>query len=78
MARIRLATWHGRHAPGEVIEVPDGQVPGLRRDGRVAEVVADEPQAVADTPVDRPAAEPSPLVDEPVEAPLARRRGKSG
>ncbi|WP_326806646.1 hypothetical protein OHB04_02320 [Streptomyces sp. NBC_01775] len=78
MARIRLATWHGGHAPGEVVEVPDDQVPGLRRDGRVAEVVADEPQAVADAPVDGPATEPVPPVDEPVEAPLPRRRGKSG
>ncbi|GAA2629598.1 hypothetical protein [Streptomyces axinellae] len=74
MARIKLAAWHAGRAPGEVVEVPDGDVPGLRRDGRVGEVVADEPEAVAVTPVDGPPTEPAP----PVEAPLPRRRGKSG
>ena len=77
MARIKLATWHAGRAPGEVVEVPDGDVPGLWRDGRVAEVVPDESEAVADAPVDGPSAEPAPPA-EPVEAPLPRRRGKTG
>lgn len=68
MARIRLATWHGAHAPGSVVEVPDDQVPGLRRDGRVAEVVADEP----------PPAPVPPEAESPTEPAPRRRRKDTG
>ncbi|MEU4967777.1 hypothetical protein [Streptomyces smyrnaeus] len=74
MARIKLAAWHAGRRPGDVVEVPDGEVPGLRRDGRVAEVVSDEPKAVADAPADGPAAERG---EGLAEAAKPRRRGKS-
>ena len=39
MAWVRLSNWMGGHAPGEVVEVADGDVKGLIRDGRVADVL---------------------------------------
>lgn len=42
MARIRLAHWHDGHNPGDEIDVPDDDLPGLLRDGRVAEVLSGE------------------------------------
>ncbi|MEU2724075.1 hypothetical protein [Streptomyces smyrnaeus] len=75
MARIKLASWHAGRRPGDVVEVPDGEVPGLRRDGRVAEVVSDEPKAVAVTPPGGSAAEPA-LTEQPDEPVKPRRRGK--
>lgn len=39
MPRIRLSNWYGDKAPGDEIDVDDATLKGLRRDGRVAEVV---------------------------------------
>lgn len=44
MPRIRLAHWHGGHAPGDVITVDDDTLRALQRDGRVNEVLPDEPE----------------------------------
>jgi hypothetical protein len=43
MPRIRLAFWHDGHAPGDEVDVDDGTLRALRRDGRVAEVLPDKP-----------------------------------
>lgn len=53
MPRIKLANWHGDHAPGDEIDVDDVELKALARDGRVAEVV--EPMA-ADAPKPEPEA----------------------
>lgn len=37
--RIKLASWYGDHAPGEVVDVDEAAVKGLQRDGLVAEVL---------------------------------------
>lgn len=65
MPRIKLAFWHGDHQPGDEVDVTDDELAGLRRDGRVAEVLTSEPPAPAD---DKPAetttdgAQPAPEV----------------
>jgi hypothetical protein len=46
MPRIELAYWHGRHKPGDIIDVSDDEARQLVRDGRVARVVPDEPPAL--------------------------------
>jgi hypothetical protein len=55
MPRIKLANWHGEHAPGAELDVDDVELKALRRDGRVAEVV--EPAAEP--------ARPEPAADAP-------------
>lgn len=45
MPRIKLAFWHGDHNPGDELDVNDEELAGLRRDGRVAEVLNSEPPA---------------------------------
>lgn len=83
MAHVRLASWHGAHAPGEVIEVPDDQVQGLRYDGRISEVVGQQVAAsAADTSeANDDAAESEPVLTEQqherLGAAAKRRRGKS-
>lgn len=81
MAHVRLANWHGDAAPGDVIEVPDDQVQGLRYDGRISEVVDEsdvqspaetEPVNVSTESESAPTAEQSEKLAEP-----RRRRGKS-
>ena len=65
MPRIRLAYWHGRHKPGDEVDVSDDELRDLTRDGRVAEVL----QAPAQAPVhEEPAVEP--------EAPAAEGRSR--
>jgi len=67
MTHIRLANWLNGRAPGEVVEVPDGELPALRRDGRVAEVVEQPTPAVV--------VEPESAADEPEKPPRRTRRG---
>lgn len=77
MPRIKLAFWHGDHKPGDELDVSDDELAGLRRDGRVAEVLAPEPPAPAD---DKPAektvdgAQPGPEVSS---APAESRSRKA-
>lgn len=59
MPRIKLAHWHGGHAPGEELNVTDDDLRALERDGRVAEVVKTEPAQTA----------PAPAVELDAEAP---------
>jgi hypothetical protein len=80
--RVRLANWHGRIAPGSVVEVPDDEVPGMRRDGRIAEVLPEEQHAPAVAVPAPPVETPEPPLTEglPAAEPeqgRARRRGKS-
>lgn len=59
--RIKLASWYGDQAPGEVIEVSEAKAKALVRDGLVAEVVADVPPSLlgeAEEPPEAPASEP--------------------
>lgn len=83
MARIRLAHWHDGHNPGDEVDVPDDELPGLVRDGRVAEILDGRllPPAVA-TAVNA-TGEPEPVLTvEQVETmqaaaePPSRRRRK--
>ncbi|MEU0200931.1 MULTISPECIES: hypothetical protein [unclassified Streptomyces] len=39
MPRIKLANWYGDNAPGDELDVDDGMVKRLHRDGLVAEVI---------------------------------------
>ncbi|MEX3101255.1 MULTISPECIES: hypothetical protein [unclassified Streptomyces] len=41
--RIKLASWYGDKAPGDVIDVDGTTAKALARDGLVAEVVEDAP-----------------------------------
>lgn len=88
MPRIRLAHWHGGHAPGSEIDVSDDELVALRRDGRVAAVLPAEEGgvlepttavAVNDTsepePVEAPPAESDPAPEDgDGEQPKGRRR----
>lgn len=58
MPRIELAFWHGKHKPGDVIQVTEDEVRALRRDGRVARVLPDvpPPAPVAPTAEEQPTA----------------------
>lgn len=60
MPRIELAFWHGKHKPGDVIQVTEDEVRALRRDGRVAKVLPD-------------IAPPAPDVSPAAEQPTAKR-----
>lgn len=79
MPRIRLAFWHDGHAPGDEIDVTDGDLPALQRDGRVAHVLAAEEPVAAQQSSAQPetavAPESSPET-EPAKAELetGRRR----
>jgi hypothetical protein len=44
MPRIRLAHWHGAHAPGDEIDVDDDVLRALLRDGRVNELLPGRPR----------------------------------
>ena len=81
MARVRLANWWGGHAPGEVVEVGDGEVAGLRRDGRIAEVlpVGEPAPAIAVSSPPEPPAEQIVSIEGGAEEPRPkpRRRSKS-
>lgn len=55
MPRIKLAHWHGPHAPGDEIDVDDAALKSLVRDGRVATVVVEPVKPAA--PVPAPTAE---------------------
>lgn len=44
MPRIRLAYWHGGHAPGDEIDVDEDTLRSLMRDGRVNELLPDGPK----------------------------------
>lgn len=77
--RVRLANWFRGQAPGSVVDVAPDEVPGLRRDGRVAEVLGDESAPSVDAS-DSTVVTVDPQLEEglPVaESPKARRRGKS-
>ncbi|MFJ2515621.1 hypothetical protein ACIPEL_36390 [Streptomyces griseoviridis] len=77
MPRIVLAHWHGGAPPGAQIDVDDGALAALRRDGLIAAVV-DAPPAAPETtdgaaePDDAPEAESGPAED--AGPPRARRR----
>lgn len=58
MPRVRLAYWHGKHAPGDEIDVDGEQLRHLQRDGRIAEVV--EPAPPAEPAEAAPSVEPAP------------------
>lgn len=60
MPRIRLAFWHDGHAPGEEIDVAEADLPALRRDGRVADVLTAEGPAAAQQPSAQPETAVSP------------------
>ncbi|MET9729688.1 hypothetical protein ABZZ79_03175 [Streptomyces sp. NPDC006458] len=75
MPRIQLAHWHGQHQPGDEIDVTAEELVALRRDGRVAQVVTDPPQAAAAAdPV--PDTTPAEAVEEPAPEPPARSSRK--
>lgn len=78
MPRIKLAFWHGKHQPGDELDVTDDELAALRRDGRVAEVLEDtqtaaEPAAEAQP---RPVEEEVPEQESAVsgDAPSGRKR----
>ena len=71
MPRIRLAYWHGPHAPGDEVDVTDEELKPLQRDGRVAAVL-DEPAAAPQPAPVEPPAEPEP------ETPAAEGRTRKG
>ncbi|MFI1580013.1 hypothetical protein [Embleya sp. NPDC020630] len=67
MTRIRLAHWYDGHAPGDEIDVDPERARALRRDGRVAEVLAtphDEGGQPPPTPVEavNESREPEPVI----------------
>lgn len=64
MPRIILSAWHGGRPPGTELEVDDAQLAALRRDGRVAAVVEDQPDP-APAPAPVPDALPEPADDTP-------------
>lgn len=68
MPRIKLAHWHGDHAPGEEIDVTDEELAGLTRDGRVAGVV-DSKEAKQPTEEQPARPEPSPELETQASAP---------
>lgn len=70
MPRIKLAYWHGEHAPGEEIDVSGEELHALTRDGRVAEVLP-EPGV---SPSRRAAPEPAPQPE--TEAPASDESGR--
>ncbi|WP_217545569.1 hypothetical protein [Streptomyces sp. GbtcB6] len=70
MPRVKLAHWHGGNPPGAEISVSDQELAALRRDGRVAEVLA--PTSEQQGPAAEP--EPSPEAAPDVPAPRARKR----
>lgn len=68
MPRIKLAAWYGDQAPGDIVEVDDGALKAMRRDGLVADVLAPEPVgALPPAPVEEAAADsgPEPVASEP-------------
>lgn len=76
--RVRLANWYKGSPPGAVVDVAADEVQGLRRDGRVAEVLGDEPSVDAS---DSTAVTVDPRLEEgPPEAepPKSRRRKGDG
>ena len=80
MARVRLANWFRGQAPGSVVDVAADEVQGLRRDGRVAEVLDDEPAPATDAS-DSTVLTVDPRLEEgpPVaESPKSRRRKGDG
>lgn len=78
MARVRLANWFRGSAPGAVVDVADGEVPGLLHDGRVAEVLGDERSATPAVPASSESpAEPAQSEEQqegPAQAAKTRRR----
>lgn len=78
MARIRLAHWHGGHAPGDVIDVDAETLRALQRDGRVNEVLP-EPEFAEGGVLPSGLSEAVNDSGEPeaVEAPPKRRRSPS-
>lgn len=73
MPRIKLAFWHGKHSPGDEVDVTDVEFAALRRDGRVADVL-DESATSSPTPAAEPEPAPEPAGES--EAPAAEGRGR--
>lgn len=65
MTRIKLAHWYGDRAPGDELDVDAATLKEMRRDGRVAEVVAATQEQPAGT---QPSEEP------PKQVPTGRKR----
>ncbi|MFJ3794935.1 hypothetical protein ACIPSJ_01465 [Streptomyces sp. NPDC090088] len=81
MPRVKLAHWHSGNPPGAEIDVTDQQLADLRRDGRVAEVLATatepssaEQQDQATQPEPPSEAEPASEAPEAAPAPRPRKR----
>ncbi|MEU9245875.1 hypothetical protein [Streptomyces sp. NPDC048385] len=70
MPRVKLAHWHGGNPPGAEIDVSDQELTALRRDGRVAEVLA----PAAEQPDQAAEPEPSPEASPDVPGPRSRKR----
>ena len=58
---IKLSSWLGDKAPGEVVEVTEAAAKALARDGLVAEVVVDAPVPPAVAAEEPEAAAPEPV-----------------
>lgn len=71
MPRIQLSFWHGKHAPGDEIDVSDAELSVLKRDGRVAAVLA--PLEAAQPDQHAKPADDAPAPEMPAE-PGRRRR----
>lgn len=69
--RVRLANWFRGQPPGAVVVVAADEVSGLRRDGRIAEVLGE------DTPSSPESPEQIVSIDGGEESRPSRRRGKS-
>ncbi|WP_326728967.1 hypothetical protein [Streptomyces phaeochromogenes] len=77
MPRITLAHWHAGRAPGEDIDVSVDELAQLRRDGRVAAVLDEQPApdpAPAEVEPEHQAAEPEPVPEQEEAAPPSRRK----
>jgi hypothetical protein len=79
MARIRLAHWHDGKAPGDEVDVPDGDLKALVRDGRVAEVLEGDSQAgpAPQAPADAPQPDAAVETSESSEGGGSRRKGRA-
>lgn len=76
MPTIRLAHWHGGNPPGSEVDVSVEDLALLKRDGRVAEVLPDKPEAVAEhaaAPAEEPVPEPA-AAEAEAPAKSGRRR----
>ncbi len=73
MTRVKLAHWHSGNPPGAEIDVSDQELADLRRDGRVAEVLAAPVEPNSAEPQDQ-ADESEPALETSADVPASRSR----